>query len=73
MVEWLKPGGILIYESHTDNQRKVKGNENYDKRYLLREAELLTMFPGMRVLKYEEPIHLGNYTTSIILQKKKPE
>lgn len=73
MVEWLKPGGILIYESHTDNQRKVKGNENYDKRYLLREGELLTMFPGMRVLKYEEPRHLGNYTTSIILQKKKPE
>lgn len=73
MVEWLKPGGVLIYESHTDNQRKVKGNESYDKRYLLREGELLTMFPGMRVLKYEEPNHLGNFTTSIILQKKKPE
>jgi tellurite methyltransferase len=73
MVEWLKPGGILIYESHTDNQRKVKGNESYDKRYLLREGELLSMFPGMRVLKYEEPTHLGNFTTSIILQKKKPE
>lgn len=73
MVEWLKPGGILIYESHTDNQRKVKGNESYDKRYLLREGELLSMFPGMRVLKYEEPVHLGNFTTSIILQKLKSE
>lgn len=73
MLEWLKPGGILIYESHTDNQRSVKGNESYDKRYLLREGELLSMFPGMKVLKYEEPLHLGNYTTSIILQKPKTE
>lgn len=73
MIEWLKPGGILIYESHTDNQRKVKGNESYDKRYLLRESELMTMFPNMRVLKYEEPLHLGNFTTSIILQKPKAE
>lgn len=73
MMEWLKPGGILVYESHTDNQRKVKGNENYDKRYLLRAGELLEMFPNMTVLKYEEPLHLGNYTTSIILQKAKAE
>ena len=73
MMAWLKPGGILIYESHTDNQRKVKGNESYDKRYLLREGELLSMFPGMSVLKYEEPLHLGNFTTSIILRKQKTE
>ena len=73
MMEWLKPGGILIYESHTDNQRKAKGNEGYDKRYLLRVGELMSMFKGMRVLKYEEPLHLGSYTTSIILQKPKSE
>lgn len=69
MVEWLKPGGLLIYESHTDLQRKIEGNEHYDKRYLLRPGELLTMFPGMKILKYEEPLHLEEYTTSIILQK----
>lgn len=69
MKSWLKPGGILIYESHTDNQLKVKGSEKYDKRFLLRPTELLHMFAGMKVLKYEEPLHLNDYTSSIILQK----
>lgn len=71
MLAWLKPGGILIYESHTDLQKTVKGNERYDQEYLLRPTELLTMFKGMRILKYEEPLHTGEFTASIIL--KKPE
>jgi len=72
MKKWLKPGGILIYEAHTDNQRKVKGSEHFDKRYLLRPGELLKMFgKDMQILKYEEPMHLSEYSASIILQKKK--
>lgn len=71
MLSWLRPGGILIYESHTDLQKTVKGNERYDEEYLLRPSELLTMFKGMKILKYEEPIHSGEFTASIIL--KKPE
>ena len=63
MISWLKPGGVLIYESHTDLQQKVKGSEKYDRRYLLREEELLTMF--------KEPLHREEFTASIIL--KKPE
>lgn len=69
MISWLRPGGILIYESHTDLQRQVKGSELYSTEYLLRPGELLTMFKGMKVLKYEEPLHTGEFTTSIILQK----
>lgn len=71
MLSWLRPGGILIYESHTDLQRTVKGNERYDEEYLLRSSELLSMFKGMKILKYEEPVHTGEFTASIIL--KKPE
>ncbi|TNE95461.1 MAG: class I SAM-dependent methyltransferase [Deltaproteobacteria bacterium] len=72
MKEWLKPGGILIYEAHTDNQRKVEGSEHFDKRYLLRPSELLSLFgKDMQILKYEEPMHMPEYTASIILQKKK--
>ncbi len=67
--DWLKPGGILFYESHTTRQRKVKGHEKYELSYLLQPAELLTMFPEFRVLKYEEPLHVGEFTSSIILQK----
>ncbi len=69
MLSWLKPGGILIYESHTDLQKTVKGNERYDEEYLLRQGEVLTMFKGMKVLKYEEPLHTGEFTASIILKK----
>ena len=68
-LSWLKPGGLLIYESHTDRQRSVKGNENYDRNYLLRPGELLNLFQGYRVLKYEEPLHQKDYTASIILQR----
>ena len=69
MWKWLKPGGILIYEAHTDLQRKVQGNENYDRRYLLREGELLNMFKDYKVLMYEEPLHQKEFRASIILQK----
>jgi len=69
IIEWLKPGGILIYEAHTLSQKSVKGQEHYNKNYLLKEGELLSLFSGMRVLKYEEPIHLDEFTSSIILQK----
>lgn len=70
MMSWLKPGGILIYEAHTDNQKKVKGSEHFDKRYLLRPGELLTMFKNMKILKYEEPLHYPEFSASIILQKQ---
>lgn len=69
LVEWLRPGGILIYESHTSQQRSVKGSESYDLKYLLDPGELLTMFPGFKILKFEEPKHTGEFTSSIILQK----
>lgn len=69
---WLKPGGILIYEAYTvpeknrdPSKRGLKDGENY-----LREQELLKLFPGMRVLKYEEPIHEKEFRSSIILKKE---
>ncbi len=71
MMSWLKPGGVIIYESHNDLQRGVKGSEDYDKRFLLREGELLNMFDKFRILKFEEPLHLGRFTSSIIVQKPK--
>jgi tellurite methyltransferase len=69
LVKLLKPGGLLIYESHTENQKKIKGNESVDARYLLKEGELLSMFPNMKVLKYEEPMHTQEYRASAILRK----
>ncbi len=69
---WLKPGGILIYEAYTIREKEKlksrKGILNAD--HYLKEQELLKLFPGMRVLKYEEPLHEKEYRSSIILQKE---
>ena len=70
MIEWLKPGGVLIYEAHTTNQLSIKGQEHYSKKYLLDPGELINLFPNMTILKYEEPLHVNEFTSSIILQKK---
>jgi SAM-dependent methyltransferase len=71
LISWLKPGGILIYEAYTDLQMSVRSNIKQSKDYLLREHELLKMFPGMTILKYEEPLHKKAFTASIILQKRR--
>jgi tellurite methyltransferase len=65
--EWLKPGGILIYEAHTTNQLKM--DEHYNKNYLLKSGELLTLFPQFKVLKFEEPMHQTEFITSGIFIK----
>ncbi len=67
--KWLKPGGILIYEAHTINQKKKKSFAKDPDEYFLKEQELLSMFKGYRILKYEEPLHLKDYRASIILKK----
>jgi tellurite methyltransferase len=66
---WLKPGGILIYEAYSLKQRTLKDHRPDPEAYYLKEQELLTMFKGMRILKYEEPLHEKQYRASIILQK----
>jgi len=68
---WLKPGGILIYEGHTVRERArdpQKKSEALD--HFLKEQELLKLFTGMRVLKFEEPIHEKEFRSSIILIKE---
>ena len=67
---WLKPGGILIYEAHTAREKNNRKNDPMDEGTYLKEQELLTLFPGMRVLKYEEPLHGKEYRSSIILRKE---
>jgi len=69
---WLKPGGILIYEAHTMREKEKLKNRKVDQQSdnFLKEQELLKLFSGMRVLKYEEPIHEKEFRSSIILQKE---
>jgi tellurite methyltransferase len=69
MKSWLKPGGIIIYEAFTTRQKGQRKSGNEDDVYL-KEQELLKLFPGMRVLKYEEPLHEKEFRSSIILRKE---
>ena len=66
---WLRPGGVLIYEAYTLRQRKLSQHDRDPVDNFLKEQELLTMFPGMRVLKYQEPLHSKEFSASVILQK----
>lgn len=67
---WLKPGGVLIFEAHTVREKVNKGQESMVDEFLLKEQELLKLFSGMRVLKYEEPLHEKEFRSSIILKKE---
>ena len=68
--KWLKPGGVLIYEAHTTKEFE-KGNQKTATKYnyYLKPQELLGMFPKMKILKFEEPVHENEFRSSIILQK----
>lgn len=66
---WLKPGGILIFEAHTEREKQKSKTERGEESSYLKEQELLKLFPGMRVLKYEEPLHEKEFRSSIILRK----
>jgi len=67
---WLRPGGILIYEAYTLREKTKKKSDSSDDSEYLREQELLKLFQGMRVLKYEEPLHEKEFRSSIILRKE---
>lgn len=69
MKSWLKPGGIIIFEAHNLKERVKKGHRKNPKEYYLKDGELLELFSGMRVLKYEAPLHESEYRMSIIVKK----
>lgn len=71
MLKWLKPGGLIIYEAYTGKQKSIKGHRKYSDDQYLKSKELLTMFDGMNILKYEEPLHEKRYRASVILRKPK--
>lgn len=69
MKTWLKPGGLIIFEAYTEKQKSVKDHVKYSDDQYLKSKELLSMFDGLNILKYEEPLHEKNYRASVILKK----
>ena len=71
MIKWLRPGGVIFYEAYTTDQKKL------DKKYakeadssFVQKQELLSLFRGMEVLKFEEPLHEKEFRSSIIVRKE---
>jgi tellurite methyltransferase len=67
---WLRPGGILIYEAYTTRELKRRKLDPSSEADYLKEQEMLKLFSGMRILKYEEPLHEKEFRSSIILRKE---
>lgn len=70
MKTWLKPGGIIIYEGFTIREKLNRRRDPLSEESYLKEQELIKLFPGMRILKYEEPLHEKEFRSSIILKKE---
>ncbi len=64
MKSWLRPSGIMIFEAHTEQETKIARGERSVK-----NGELLNLFGGLKILKYEEPLHRKEFTASIIIKK----
>ena len=56
-ARWLKPGGLLFFETLTKTQREY--NPEMPPNYLLSPGELLHAFAGMETLDYREGTHTG--------------
>lgn len=70
MKKWLKPNGLIIYEAFTKKQKEKNKNESDPDSYYLSNGELLELFSGFRLLKFEEPQHQEQFTSSIIAKKE---
>lgn len=54
----LAPGGLLLYETFTEHQRELPGGPRRDA-FLLAEAELPGLFPGLEIVDYWEGATAG--------------
>jgi len=63
----LKPGGVAVLETYTVDNLQYR--PNFNRAYLLEPNELLTMLPGLRVLRYQE-VDTGQAAFASILALK---
>ena len=67
IAEALKPGGMALIETYTIDHLPYQ--PRFNKAYLLQPNELLTMLPGLRVLRYQE-VDTGQAAFASILAQK---
>jgi len=67
IVSALQPGGVVVIETYTVDNLQYRPKFNRD--FLLEPNELLTMLPGLRILRYQE-VDTGHTAFASILAKK---
>jgi len=63
----LKPNGVAVIETYTVDNLQYR--PRFNRAYLLEPNELLTMLPGLRVLRYQE-VDTGHAAYASILAQK---
>jgi tellurite methyltransferase len=63
----LKPGGVAVIETYTVDNLQYR--PTFNKSFLLERNELLTLLPGLRVLRYQE-VDTGDAAFASILAQK---
>jgi SAM-dependent methyltransferase len=69
LVKALRPGGVLVYKTYTELQRKFAGGPTHPM-HLLKLNELLRAFSVLRILHYQETIR-DRGTAELIGVKKR--
>lgn len=67
IVEGLKPGGMLVFESNTNEELKYNSKRN--PRELLRKGEIKTLFKGLEIVESKE-IDDGTHAFASLLARK---
>lgn len=70
IVAALKPGGMAVIETYTVDHLRYR--PTFNKAYLLERNELLTLLPGLRVLRYQE-VDTGEAAFASLLAQKPQE
>ncbi|MBI3469366.1 MAG: class I SAM-dependent methyltransferase [Planctomycetes bacterium] len=69
VVQSLRPGGMLVFETYTLDQLRVPGNHLTNPDHTLRPGELLTMFSELRVQHYRDEVLPDRAVASLLAQK----
>jgi len=67
IIDALKPGGMALLETYTMDHLQYRPRLN--EAYLLEPNELLSMLPGLRIVRYQE-VDTGQATYASILAQK---
>jgi SAM-dependent methyltransferase len=68
IVKAVRPGGLLVYKTHTAEQAKLRGGPK-NPEHLLRPGELLQLAAGLRVLHYRE-VKAEKATAELVARKE---